>query len=95
MRGLDPPGQAVLPNLDLADEVQPEVGKIREIVLGEGFPSQMGVDEAKTQKPAGSFAEALEGGDLHLVVVSHQHHKNGSPPVHQNPDLSAGLQRDL
>jgi hypothetical protein len=54
-------GQPVLFHLDGANQIQAQQGQVCEVVLGQAFAVQVGVDEAQALETRRRGAEAVQG----------------------------------
>ena len=65
---MGPAGLPVLLHRHGADEVEPQEREVGEVVPGERFPVEVGVDEPKPFEAALAGAERVEAGDHDLAV---------------------------
>ena len=83
------PREAVLSHREPRHEVQPEQDQIGEIVAGERFVRQMGVDEAQSPEPPAGDPLPLEVRKLDPVSVPDADPGHRPAAVHQYADLTA------
>ena len=70
------------------DQIQPEEGKIGQILLGQRFPLKVSVNEPKTSQPRDSCSISREVRDRNSFLISYDHRFNGTSSAYQDPDLT-------
>jgi hypothetical protein len=75
---LDPAGSAVFLHLDRCNQIQPQKGKVVEIVLGKGFTAQVRVDKAESPESSRTPAQPPYVGKIKVRRVSKDHVANNS-----------------
>jgi hypothetical protein len=78
-----------------ADEVEPQQREVREIVPGERFPVEVGVDEPQPLEAALAGAELVEVRDHDLAVIPHDDKVDVALAADEDADLAVGLSGDL
>ena len=78
-----------------ADEVEAQQGQVREIVPGEPFPVEMGVDEPQPLETALAGAELVEAGDHDLAVIPHDDKMDVALAADEDADLPVCLSGNL
>jgi hypothetical protein len=70
-------------------EVQAKEGEMREIVLSQGFGSEVGVEEAQALQAASALAETAQTGKPDALVGAGDDEADGAFAVNQEADLAA------
>jgi hypothetical protein len=91
MGGVGKAGKAVPACVDGADKIEAQQRQVREVVRGELFAAQMGVDQAEPPETAGGGAEAVEARNQDVVVRPDDHIGELAPAGDQNADLAVDL----
>ena len=70
-------------------QIQPQEGKVCQVVLGELFAAQVRVNAAQAAKTPGRNAHAFEVGKLNAAHVPNHHVLNVTFTIDQGANLSA------
>ena len=89
------PRETFLFHLERRDEVQPQQGKVRQVVPGKGFLVEVAVDKAQAFEAGGGGPEPVKAGDLDLPVVADHYVAYLPFPVDQYPYLPVDFPGEL
>jgi len=84
-------GKAVLSRFQGTDQIETQESQVRQVVCGELFTGQVGVDQAKPPKTAGGGAKTVQGRDQDVVVRPYDDVRDFPPAGHKKTDLTVDL----
>ena len=92
---LDAAGFAVRAHFDHRHGVETQQGEVVQIVVGERFTAQVGMDQPQRAEPADTAAQAADVGQLELLGVADDDVADVAIAFHQHADLTAELAGDF
>ena len=95
VRVLEEVGATVRPDQHRRDQVELQTREVREVVSRERLPPQVGVDQSDPAKPAPAGARAPQVRQKELLGLAHDDVHDPTGAVEREPDLPAGLRREL
>ena len=95
MHGINFLRQAAVHDLDYCHQIQPEKKQIHQVILGEIFPGQMGMDAAQSLQPSAGGADLGESGDDDFFIIADNDRFHLAGAGKQQADLSADLRRQF
>jgi hypothetical protein len=82
-----PPGKSPFGNLYGGHKIEPQKGKIGQVVSGQGFPIEVGMDQPKSLETRFGGPETLKAGNQYLFPVSTDHIRNITRSADKNTYL--------
>jgi len=95
MGGAGQAGEAVIAGVDGADEIETQEREVGEVVRGELFAGEVGVDQAEPLETAGGGAKPVEIRDQDVVVRSDDDIGRLAAAGDQDADLTVDLPGEL